>query len=330
MLHTVAAYAALHRPLVSGQPQLRIRSQLRSPAALGWPPLRLRHAWPRMDAREEAHAHGAASVDELVDELSALVATHERSPLQLQQLHSSLQAVTARCAAALGPEAVSPAKLTVAELRVRLSALGLSTSGLKADLVARLAAATEQLSTLESAAARPTETGEADSAVVDDPVLRRQLEEVERKFAGSGPQTGIFTDGSCIPNPGPGGWGVVAVHDGRVLWTERHSEADTTNNRMEMSAIIHALRAVGEGEEHTIYSDWPLWCKTPSVRPEDCVLSASLDHPKAQGSPSHPGAPPQRLGGLPWPQAPRLYSRRSGGLCHFPPPGLKPLRQDAQ
>ena len=41
MLHTVAAYAALHRPLVSGQPQLRIRSQLRSPVLIieigsGW------------------------------------------------------------------------------------------------------------------------------------------------------------------------------------------------------------------------------------------------------------------------------------------------------
>ena len=42
------------------------------------------------------------SVDELVDVLSALVATHKRSPLQLQELHSSLQTVTAKAAAALG------------------------------------------------------------------------------------------------------------------------------------------------------------------------------------------------------------------------------------
>ena len=51
-------------------------------------------------AKGAASSEKALSVDELVDELAALVAMHKRSPLQLQELHSSLQAVTAKAAAA--------------------------------------------------------------------------------------------------------------------------------------------------------------------------------------------------------------------------------------
>ncbi len=59
----------------------------------------------------------------------------------------------------------------------------------------------------------------------------------------------IYTDGSCLGNPGPGGWGVL------VLDQEKEHElsgfhADTTNNRMEMSAIIEALKWIREN-----YSD---------------------------------------------------------------------------
>ena len=36
-----------------------------------------------------------------------------------------------------------------------------------------------------------------------------QLADAMRKYAGAGPQDGVFTDGSCSPNPGPGGWGVA-------------------------------------------------------------------------------------------------------------------------
>ena len=51
-------------------------------------------------AKGAASSEKALSVDGLVDELAALVAMHKRSPLQLQELHSSLQAVTAKAAAA--------------------------------------------------------------------------------------------------------------------------------------------------------------------------------------------------------------------------------------
>lgn len=53
----------------------------------------------------------------------------------------------------------------------------------------------------------------------------------------------IFTDGACSGNPGPGGWGAVL----RWRGTERElfgGERDTTNNRMELTAAIEALRAL--------------------------------------------------------------------------------------
>jgi ribonuclease HI len=54
----------------------------------------------------------------------------------------------------------------------------------------------------------------------------------------------IFTDGACSGNPGPGGWGtIVALADGRVLELGGGVPA-TTNNRMEMSAVLEGLKAV--------------------------------------------------------------------------------------
>lgn len=77
----------------------------------------------------------------------------------------------------------------------------------------------------------------------------------------AGPQTGIFTDGSAMPNPGPGGWGVVWVEDGRIreqLWGHRDW---TTNNRMELEAIRQAVELAGE-DTVTIHSDSQYAVKT--------------------------------------------------------------------
>ncbi|WP_137817114.1 ribonuclease HI [Pseudomonas sp. 2FG] len=53
-------------------------------------------------------------------------------------------------------------------------------------------------------------------------------------------QIEIFTDGACKGNPGPGGWGALLVFKGveKELWG---GEAETTNNRMELTAAIRAL-----------------------------------------------------------------------------------------
>ena len=64
----------------------------------------------------------------------------------------------------------------------------------------------------------------------------------------------IYTDGSCIGNPGPGGWAAIVVRAGRV---EEYggAEAPTTNNRMEMRAAVEGLRRVRPGERVRVVTD---------------------------------------------------------------------------
>jgi ribonuclease HI len=77
-----------------------------------------------------------------------------------------------------------------------------------------------------------------------------------------GPKTGVFTDGSCEGNPGPGGWAFVWVENDRIR-AERHGgEAETTNNRMELRALIEAYRELPTAARATIYSDSQLCVKT--------------------------------------------------------------------
>jgi ribonuclease HI len=86
-------------------------------------------------------------------------------------------------------------------------------------------------------------------------------EEVLRRFS-AGPRTGVFTDGSCEGNPGPGGWGFVWVEDGEIIAEDSGVDPDTTNNRMELTALIAAYRALPGDAEITVYSDSQLCVKT--------------------------------------------------------------------
>ncbi|HOE83805.1 MAG TPA: ribonuclease HI [Sphaerochaeta sp.] len=56
----------------------------------------------------------------------------------------------------------------------------------------------------------------------------------------------IYTDGGCLGNPGPGGWAYVLSADGVFSKESSGSEHDTTNNRMELTAVIEALKAAQE------------------------------------------------------------------------------------
>lgn len=64
----------------------------------------------------------------------------------------------------------------------------------------------------------------------------------------------IYTDGSCRCNPGPGGWGAILVYKG-VEKELSGGEKETTNNRMELTAVIKALQALKESCEITLTSD---------------------------------------------------------------------------
>ena len=65
----------------------------------------------------------------------------------------------------------------------------------------------------------------------------------------------IHTDGGCTPNPGPGGWGAVLRHDGRVLELFGGDPDETTNNRMELTAPIMALEALKRPVVVHLYTD---------------------------------------------------------------------------
>ncbi|MEE4287904.1 MAG: ribonuclease HI [Erythrobacter sp.] len=67
-------------------------------------------------------------------------------------------------------------------------------------------------------------------------------------------QVAIFTDGACKGNPGPGGWGAL-LRMGRHEKELSGGEAETTNNRMEMTAVIRGLSALTEPCAVDLYSD---------------------------------------------------------------------------
>jgi ribonuclease HI len=68
------------------------------------------------------------------------------------------------------------------------------------------------------------------------------------------PEVEVYTDGACQPNPGPGGWAAI-------LKAKRHEkiisggEAQTTNNRMELTAAIRALQALKQPSHVLLYTD---------------------------------------------------------------------------
>ncbi len=69
----------------------------------------------------------------------------------------------------------------------------------------------------------------------------------------------IYTDGACSGNPGKGGWGAVLVYKGKEKEISG-GEAQTTNNRMELTAVIEALSALKEPCEVTLTTDSKYVC----------------------------------------------------------------------
>ncbi|UHD44929.1 ribonuclease HI [Aureimonas altamirensis] len=65
----------------------------------------------------------------------------------------------------------------------------------------------------------------------------------------------IFTDGCCEPNPGPGGWAFAVYRGAEELHASHGGEAPTTNNRMELLAIIQALRWLDPRQPAVIWTD---------------------------------------------------------------------------
>lgn len=69
----------------------------------------------------------------------------------------------------------------------------------------------------------------------------------------------IFTDGACQGNPGPGGWGAILRYNGHEKEISG-GECCTTNNRMELCAVIEALSLLKEPCDVTLFSDSKYVC----------------------------------------------------------------------
>ena len=64
----------------------------------------------------------------------------------------------------------------------------------------------------------------------------------------------IYTDGSCLENPGNGGWAAIIIDDGKKTQI-KGSKKNTTNNQMELLASIEALKKIPKGSEVQIFTD---------------------------------------------------------------------------
>ena len=64
----------------------------------------------------------------------------------------------------------------------------------------------------------------------------------------------IYTDGSCLNNPGNGGWAAIINNGGDILRISG-SERNTTNNKMELMAPIRALQKISKDKQVEIYTD---------------------------------------------------------------------------
>lgn len=70
------------------------------------------------------------------------------------------------------------------------------------------------------------------------------------------PHVELYTDGACSGNPGPGGWAYILKHPASGAAKERAGgERDTTNNRMELTAVIEGMRALKSSSRVDLYSD---------------------------------------------------------------------------
>ena len=64
----------------------------------------------------------------------------------------------------------------------------------------------------------------------------------------------IYTDGSCIDNPGKGGWAAIIFMNNKKI-VIKGNKKNTTNNQMELMAAIEALKKISSGQEVQVYTD---------------------------------------------------------------------------
>ncbi len=92
----------------------------------------------------------------------------------------------------------------------------------------------------------------------------------------------IYTDGSCLGNPGPGGWGAVVISDKGVR-RMKGSETESTNNRMELQAVIKSLGSIKEDLPIMLHTDSKYVQQGISLWMENWLKKGLLDRKKGAG-----------------------------------------------
>jgi ribonuclease HI len=94
-------------------------------------------------------------------------------------------------------------------------------------------------------------------AVLTEVHAHQLIEAIERSGQAA---LDVYADGGCAPNPGPGGWGLAIYAGCKPLLELFGGEADTTNNRMELTAALAALKVCPAGIVITIHTDSQYVC----------------------------------------------------------------------
>ncbi|HOJ50803.1 MAG TPA: 2-C-methyl-D-erythritol 2,4-cyclodiphosphate synthase [Spirochaetota bacterium] len=109
--------------------------------------------------------------------------------------------------------------------------------------------------TTEKMGAIGREEGIAASSVVllkEESVNNEQCKKTLFEEIGNKDNVLIYTDGSCIGNPGPGGWSFIIVKDNKEIFSLSDGEKTTTNNKMEIKAVLEALKYLKDTDYKTV------------------------------------------------------------------------------
>src|SRR5260370_40213949 len=96
--------------------------------------------------------------------------------------------------------------------------------------------------------------------------VRAQRQRVSERMAARETDPVAYADGSCIGNPGPGGWGVLILEPDGSERELSGSDPSTTNNRMEITAVGEGVRAVWPGVQGRGASGGPVGVRTVQLR----------------------------------------------------------------
>lgn len=89
-----------------------------------------------------------------------------------------------------------------------------------------------------------------------DPQTESEEPKEEKSKVKQKPKVTLYTDGSCLGNPGRGGWACIMIDDKYLQEKEMHGGCiDTTNNRMEITAVVEGLKALKKPCQVTLYTD---------------------------------------------------------------------------